>query len=159
LQDDEGDILVFLPGAAEIHRTEALLQNENSELGTRNSELSVYPLHGTLPADAQDAAIAASRPGQRKVVLATSIAETSLTIEGVRVVIDCGLSRVPRFSPRTGMTRLTTVRVSRSSADQRRGRAGRTAPGICYRLWALEEDQHLTPQPAPEILEADLAPL
>ena len=103
---------------------------------------------------------APSRPGRRKVVLATSIAETSLTIEGVRVVVDCGLARVPRFSPRTGMTRLETVRVSRASADQRRGRAGRAAPGVCYRLWA-EHEQHasLRRTHAPEILEADLAPL
>ena len=157
LAEDEGDILVFLPGAAEIRRVQGLL---DSELGTRNSErISILPLHGTLSSDEQDAAILPSRPGHRKVVLATSIAETSLTIDGVRVVIDAGLSRVPRFSPRTGMTRLTTVRVSRSSADQRRGRAGRTAPGICYRLWAAEEDHNLVPRPAPEILEADLAPL
>ena len=157
LQQDEGDILVFLPGGAEIRRTQDLL---NGERGTGNGErISILPLHGTLSAEEQDATIAPSRPGHRKVVLATSIAETSLTIDGVRVVVDCGLSRVPRFSPRTGMTRLTTVRVSRSSADQRRGRAGRTSPGICYRLWAAEEDHHLVPRPAPEILEADLAPL
>lgn len=177
LQHDEGDILAFLPGAAEIRRTQELLKD--SELGTRpsalgsgerdparesasgrNSELvSVLPLHGSLTAEEQDRAIGPSNPGHRKVVLATSIAETSLTIDGVRVVIDSGLSRVPRFSPRTGMTRLATVRVSRSSADQRRGRAGRTSPGVCYRLWAAEEDHHLVPRPAPEILEADLAPL
>ncbi|MFN8651895.1 MAG: ATP-dependent helicase HrpB [Gemmatimonadales bacterium] len=174
LATDEGDILVFLPGAAEIRRTEELLEglgspsNDNAERGTRNSlpraergeeRISILPLHGTLSAEQQDAALAPSRPGHRKVVLATSIAETSLTIEGVRVVVDGGLARVPRFSPVTGMTRLTTVRVSRASADQRRGRAGRTAPGICYRLWAKEEDHGLLPAPAPEILEADLAPL
>jgi ATP-dependent helicase HrpB len=165
LAEDEGDILVFLPGAGEIRRTEQLLDDlnpgaVNSELGTRNAErVCVLPLHGSMTGEEQDRAILPSRPGQRKVVLATSIAETSLTIEGVRVVIDCGLSRVPRFSPRTGMTRLTTVRVSRSSADQRRGRAGRTAPGVCYRLWAAQEEGHLLPRPTPEILEADLAPL
>ena len=161
LRRDQGDILVFLPGAAEIRRTQELVEGEaTGARGTRDGErVAVLPLHGTLSAEAQDAAILPSRPGHRKVVLATSIAETSLTIDGVRVVIDCGFSRVPRFSPRTGMTRLTTVRVSRSSADQRRGRAGRTSPGVCYRLWALEEDHHLVPRPSPEILEADLAPL
>jgi ATP-dependent helicase HrpB len=171
LADDEGDILVFLPGMGEIRRTQELLDQVRSsefevrrgppvELGTSNSELvSVLPLHGSLTSEEQDRAILPSLPGQRKVVLATSIAETSLTIEGIRVVIDGGLSRVPKFSPRTGMTRLTTVRVSRSSADQRRGRAGRIAPGVCYRLWAAEEDHHLLPRSTPEILEADLAPL
>ncbi|HWA57216.1 MAG TPA: ATP-dependent helicase HrpB [Gemmatimonadales bacterium] len=160
LATDEGDILVFLPGAAEIRRTHASLEADTDpEPGARSSELSVLPLHGSLTAEEQDAALAPSPPGRRKVVLATSIAETSLTIEGVRVVIDAGLARVPRFSPRTGMTRLTTVRVSRASADQRRGRAGRTAPGVCYRLWAQEEDHHLLPHGAPEIAEADLAPL
>ena len=171
LVQDEGDILVFLPGAGEIRRTAELLRqvpgsetripnDRRSELRIRNSELvSILPLHGSLSAEDQDRAILPSRPGHRKVVLATSIAETSLTIEGVRVVIDGGLSRVPKFSPRTGMTRLTTVRVSRSSADQRRGRAGRTEPGVCYRLWAAEEDHHLLARSTPEIFEADLAPL
>ena len=119
----------------------------------------VVPLYGDLPADRQDQALRASRAGARKVVLATSIAETSLTIEGVRVVIDAGLSRVPRYSPRTGMTRLGTVRVSRASADQRRGRAGRLGPGVCYRLWSPQEDAALPARSTPEILEADLAPL
>jgi ATP-dependent helicase HrpB len=116
-------------------------------------------LHGTLSPDEQDDAILPSPPGDRKVVLATSIAETSLTIEGVRVVVDSGLSRVPRFSPRTGMTSLATVRVSRASADQRRGRAGRVAAGVCYRLWAEHEQHHFVAHSSPEILEADLAPL
>src|SRR5690606_3163017 len=102
----------------------------------------ILPLYGALAMAAQDEAIAASPPGTRKVVLATSIAETSLTIEGVRVVVDGGLARVPRFSPRSGMTRLETVRVSRASADQRRGRAGRVAPGVCYRLWPEAEEAH-----------------
>ncbi|HSB53643.1 MAG TPA: ATP-dependent helicase HrpB, partial [Gemmatimonadales bacterium] len=153
LAADEGDILVFLPGAGEIHRAGELLRDDES------GRVAVLPLHGTMSAEEQDAAIAPSPPGRRKVVLATSIAETSLTIEGVRIVVDGGLARVPKFSPRTGMTRLATVRVSRASADQRRGRAGRTAPGICYRLWGQEEDHHLVPQGSPEILEADLAPL
>ena len=172
LSEAEGDILVFLPGAGEIRRTAQMLEElsssgfgvggnrSNAERGTRIAErISVLPLHGSLSSDEQDRAILPSRPGHRKVVLATSIAETSLTIEGVRVVVDGGLSRVPKFSPRSGMTRLTTVRVSRSSADQRRGRAGRTAPGVCYRLWAADEDRHLLPRSTPEILEADLAPL
>jgi ATP-dependent RNA helicase HrpB len=154
LSRDEGDILVFLPGAAEIRRTQALL--ESASLGP---EVRSAPLYGNLPQAAQDLAIEPSPPGLRKVVLATSIAETSLTIEGIGIVIDGGLSRVPRFSPRTGMTRLETVRVSRASADQRRGRAGRLGPGVCYRLWPEHEQHHLLPQVAPEILEADLAPL
>ncbi|HEX3157520.1 MAG TPA: ATP-dependent helicase HrpB, partial [Gemmatimonadaceae bacterium] len=154
LQQTTGDVLAFLPGAAEIRRTAAALGARALGAGVR-----VFPLHGTMPADEQDAAIAASPPGRRKVVLATSIAETSLTIDGVTVVVDGGLSRVPRFSARTGMTRLETVRVSRASADQRRGRAGRTAPGVCYRLWEEHAEHGLVAQSAPEVLEADLAPL
>ena len=150
---DEGDVLVFLPGAAEIRRVAGMLH------GALPASVRVAPLYGNLPQEEQDRALAASPPGSRKVVLATSIAETSLTIEGVRVVVDSGLARVPRFSPRTGMTRLETVRVSRAAADQRRGRAGRTAPGVCYRLWPEAEHHHLVAYDAPEILEADLAPL
>ena len=153
LRDHPGDVLVFLPGIAEIRRVESLLD------GTVPNGTFVVGLHGDLPADAQDRAIAPSRPGERKVVLATSIAETSLTIEGIRVVVDSGLARVPRFSPRTGMTRLETVRVTRASAEQRRGRAGRVAPGTCYRLWTEAEQGHLLPHARPEILDADLAPL
>jgi ATP-dependent helicase HrpB len=150
LDAEEGDVLVFLPGALEIRRLESLL---------RGVAADVISLHGNLPPDQQDRAILPSPPGVRKVVLATSIAETSLTIEGVRVVVDAGLSRVPRYSPRTGMTRLATVRVSRASAEQRRGRAGRVAPGICYRLWSRQEDAALPERSSPEILQADLAPL
>ena len=150
LHDHEGDLLVFLPGAGEIRRVEGLLHGVDAD---------VIPLYGNLPPDQQDRAILPSPPGRRKVVLATSIAETSLTIEGVRVVVDAGLSRVPRFSPRTGMTRLATVRVSRASAEQRRGRAGRVAPGVCYRLWSPQEDAALPERSSPEILQADLAPL
>ena len=146
----EGDVLVFLPGRAEIRRAESLL----GDLGA-----AVLGLYGDLPPDAQDQAIRPGAPGRPKVVLATSIAESSLTIEGVRVVIDAGLSRVPRFSPRTGMTRLETVRVSRASAEQRAGRAGRVAAGICYRLWSEGEHAGLVPRHRPEILEADLAAL
>ena len=154
LSTDDGDILAFLPGAGEIRRTAELLSSRDLPPGVR-----VLPLHGTMSAEAQDEAILPSAAGKRKVVLATSIAETSLTIEGVRVVIDSGLSRVPRFSPRTGMTRLETVRVSQASADQRRGRAGRVTPGVCYRLWAEHEQHHLMAQTPPEILDADLAPV
>ncbi|MBX6332371.1 MAG: ATP-dependent helicase HrpB [Gemmatimonadaceae bacterium] len=154
LARDAGDVLVFLPGAREIRRVQSALDGESLGDGVH-----VLPLYGDLSPAEQDRAIAPSAPGARKVVLATSIAETSLTIEGVRVVIDSGLARVPRFSPRTGMTRLETVRVSRASAEQRRGRAGRVAPGVCYRLWPEQEQQHLLPRAAPEILDADLAPL
>jgi ATP-dependent helicase HrpB len=149
-----GDVLAFLPGAAEIRRTADLLGAGPLPGGAR-----VLELHGQLDPAAQDEAVAPSPPGARKVVLATSIAETSLTIEGVRVVVDAGLARVPRFSPRTGMTHLETVRVSRAGAEQRCGRAGRVAPGACYRLWPEAEHHGLVPHAAPEILEADLAPL
>jgi ATP-dependent helicase HrpB len=154
LTRDEGSVLAFLPGAGEIRRTLDLLAGAALPAGVR-----MHPLYGDLPPDAQDAAIAPAASGERKVVLATSIAETSLTIDGVRIVIDSGLARVPRFSPRIGMTRLETVRVSRSSAEQRSGRAGRTAPGVSYRLWAAEEEAGLLERSTPEILEADLAPL
>jgi len=152
LTETVGDVLVFLPGAPEIHRVRDLVAGlpEN---------VDVIALHGSLQSADQDRAIAPAPAGRRKVVLSTSVAETSLTIEGVRVVIDSGLSRRSRFSPRTGMARLETLRVSRAAADQRRGRAGRTAPGICYRLWTEAEDATLQPFAAPEILEGDLAPL
>ncbi|HET9425237.1 MAG TPA: ATP-dependent helicase HrpB [Gemmatimonadaceae bacterium] len=148
LRDDEGDVLVFLPGAPEIHRVRAAL-------GRTSDSCEVLSLFGALTAAEQDRALVPS--GHRRVVLATSIAETSLTIPGVRVVVDAGLARRPRFSARTGMTRLETVRVSRATADQRRGRAGRTASGVCYRLW--HEHEELVPASLPEIVEADLAPL
>ncbi len=152
-QAHDGDVLVFLPGAPEIHRVARLLD------GALPRDTSVLPLFGMLAQDAQDAAIASSPPGRRKVVLSTNIAETSLTIDGVRVVVDSGLARVPRFSPRTGMTRLATAPISRASAAQRRGRAGRVAPGVCYRLWSEAEDAQLAAHTAPEIRDADLAPL
>ncbi len=154
LGETEGDILVFLPGAGEIRRTAERLEARPLPPGTR-----IAPLYGDLDLSAQDAAIRPSPPGERKIVLATSIAETSLTIEGVRVVIDSGLARVPRFEPASGMTRLETVRVSQAAAEQRRGRAGRVAPGLCYRLWSEGEHRSLPQYPAPEIREADLAPL
>ncbi len=152
LEKHAGDVLVFLPGVGEIKRVE-------EKLKSGALPAAVHPLYGDLPLDAQDAAIAPARPGTRKVVLATSIAETSLTIEGVRVVIDGGFSRVPRFSPRTGLTTLATVAVSQAAADQRRGRAGRLAPGVCYRLWTRADDARHPSADTPEILDADLSAL
>jgi ATP-dependent helicase HrpB len=149
---EEGDLLVFLPGAGEIRRTQGLLADLS-----RNRGVLIVPLYGDLSQESQDKALRLAEGGGRRIVLATSIAETSLTVEGVRVVIDSGLARVPRFSPRTGMTRLITVPVSRDSADQRRGRAGRVAPGVCYRLWTAEEEQRLPERSVPEILAAELA--
>ncbi len=155
LAADDGSILVFLPGQAEIRRVENLLKDT---LGP-GAAVDIAPLHGQLERSAQNLAIRPSEAGRRKVVLATSIAETSLTIEGVRVVIDSGLARVPRFEPNIGITRLETVRASIAAVDQRRGRAGRTAPGICYRLWEEAATGALPAFSAPEILTADLAPL
>jgi ATP-dependent helicase HrpB len=151
LGGEGGSLLVFLPGQGEIHRTAQRLAER-----LHDPAVDVVPLYGALDKDIQDRAIQPAAPGRRKVVLATSVAETSLTIEGVRVVIDGGLSRVPRFEPSSGLTRLATVRVSRSSAEQRRGRAGRTEPGVCYRLWDEEATRGLAPHQRPEILEADL---
>lgn len=152
LAAEAGSLLVFLPGAAEIRRVERLLGDS-----LRDPAIDIVPLYGALDGDAQDRAIAPAAAGRRKVVLATSIAETSLTIEGVRVVVDGGLARVPRYEPDFGLTRLDTVRVSRAAADQRRGRAGRTGPGVCYRLWDERETASLAPFAAPEILSADLS--
>ncbi|MGG1658123.1 ATP-dependent helicase HrpB [Brevibacillus sp. NRS-1366] len=154
LSTERGDILVFLPGAGEIRRVEALLRDACLGAGVR-----IAPLYGALSQEAQERAIRRGDSGERKIVLATSIAETSLTVEGVRVVVDSGFIRVPRFSPRTGMTRLETTKVSRASADQRRGRAGRLEPGVCYRMWTEQEERMLVAHQAPEIKEADLAPL
>ncbi|MDO9587333.1 MAG: ATP-dependent helicase HrpB [Brevundimonas sp.] len=151
LGEEGGSVLVFLPGQGEIHRTAQRLAER-----LRDPAVDVVPLYGALDRETQDRAIEPAPAGRRKVVLATSVAETSLTIEGVRVVIDGGLSRVPRFEPSSGLTRLATVRVSRSSAEQRRGRAGRTEPGVCYRLWDEEATRGLVPHQRPEILEADL---
>lgn len=152
LAEQVGDILVFLPGAGEIRRVQ-------EALGEVRPEVRVLPLHGSLGREEQDLALRPAPAGARKVILATSIAETSLTIDGVRTVIDSGVMRVPRFSPRTGMNRLETVTVSRAAADQRRGRAGRQGPGTCYRLWSEAEDRGLTPHSTAELLQADLAPL
>jgi ATP-dependent helicase HrpB len=152
LRAELGSVLAFLPGAAEIRRTETLLRERLA-----NQNIEVVALFGALDARIQDQAIAPAPPGRRKVVLATSIAETSLTIEGVRIVIDSGFSRVPRYEPDVGLTRLETVRVARAAADQRRGRAGRTEPGVCYRLWDEPQTASLEPYAKPEILAADLS--
>ncbi|HEY5409184.1 MAG TPA: ATP-dependent helicase HrpB, partial [Caulobacteraceae bacterium] len=154
LADESGSLLVFLPGQGEIRRVERLLAER-----IKQPSVDLEPLYGALDFAEQARAIAPPAAGRRKVVLATSIAETSLTIQGVRVVIDCGLSRVPRFDPSSGLVRLETVRVSRAAADQRRGRAGRTEPGVCYRLWDEAETRALVPFSRPEILETDLAGL
>jgi ATP-dependent helicase HrpB len=154
LFEEPGSLLVFLPGQGEIRRTERLIAER-----LRAAEVDVAPLYGALDSRDQDRAITPSPAGRRKVVLATSIAETSLTIEGVRVVIDAGLARAPRFDPSSGLTRLATVRVSRAAADQRRGRAGRTAPGVCWRMWDEAETRALPAFERPEILEADLSGL
>jgi ATP-dependent helicase HrpB len=152
LKTDPGSILAFLPGQAEIRRTETLLKELSPD-----PAVDIVTLYGALDAKTQDRAIAPAPPGRRKVVLATSIAETSLTIEGVRVVIDSGLARVPRYEPDVGLTRLETVRVSRAAADQRRGRAGRTEPGICYRWWDEPQTASLELYARPEMLSADLS--
>ena len=154
LREHEGDALVFLPGAGEIRRVLAGLAE-----GLPAREFSLLPLYGDLSAAEQDAALGPDAAGRRKVVVATNIAETSLTLEGVRIVVDSGIERRQRFDPATGMGRLETVRISRASADQRRGRAGRTATGVCYRLWSESAHDALLPQAPAEILEADLAPL
>jgi ATP-dependent helicase HrpB len=154
LREHDGDVLCFLPGAAEIRRVQRTL--EESDL---DRTIQVMPLYGELDGAAQDAALAPAGPGRRKVVLATSIAETSLTIEGIRVVVDSGLRRYAEFDPATGMSRLVTGKVSQAAADQRRGRAGRVAEGDCFRLWSEGTHASLNAQTPPEILHADLAPL
>ncbi len=154
LRTDPGSVLAFLPGAAEIRRTESRLNDMLND-----ASVDVVTLYGALDAQVQDRVIAPAPPGRRKVVLATSIAETSLTIQGVRIVVDSGLARVPRYEPDVGLTRLETVRVSRAAADQRRGRAGRTEPGVCYRLWDQPQTASLEAYARPEILAADLSGL
>jgi ATP-dependent helicase HrpB len=149
----DGDILVFLPGAREIRRTEELLK-----AALARQAVDIFPLYGDLPWEAQDRALQSSRD-RRKIVLATPIAETSLTIEGVRMVVDSGYARAPQFDPKSGLSRLVTTRISRASSEQRAGRAGRLAPGVCYRLWSETTQRGLVPQSPPEIRAADLAPL
>lgn len=154
LRETEGDILVFLPGRRELQRTRDQLLDSRVP-----DDVRVHLLHGELAWSDQLAALAPPEPHQRKVILATSIAETSLTIDGVRVVIDSGLARIPHFDPRRGMSGLITVPVSVATADQRRGRCGRQSPGVCYRLWTEARQDTLEKFPTPEILAADLAPL
>ena len=154
LRADPGSVLAFLPGAAEIRRTQNFLEER-----IHDNAIEIVPLFGALDASVQDRAIAPAPKGSRKVVLATSIAETSLTIEGVRIVVDSGMARVPRYEPDIGLTRLETVRASRAAVDQRRGRAGRTEPGICYRLWDEPQTASLAAYTQPEILSADLSSL
>lgn len=154
LRADSGSVLAFLPGAAEIRRTQNFLGER-----VQDASIEIVPLFGALDAAVQDRAIAPAAKGTRKVVLATSIAETSLTIEGVRIVVDSGLARVPRYEPDIGLTRLETVRAARAAVDQRRGRAGRTEAGVCYRLWDEPQTASLAPYTQPEILSADLSSL
>ncbi|MET0777656.1 MAG: ATP-dependent helicase HrpB [Pseudomonas mandelii] len=155
LNDETGSVLVFLPGQAEIRRVHQQLADALGE----STQVLLCPLHGELDLAAQRAAIDPAPAGKRKVVLATNIAETSLTIDGVRVVIDAGLARVPRFDPGSGMTRLDTQRISKASATQRAGRAGRLEPGVCYRLWSQDQHEQLAAYASAEILSADLAGL
>ncbi len=150
---EAGSLLAFLPGEREILATAGALKDRLPD------DVDIRPLYGALPAEAQDAAISPARDGRRKVVLATDIAETSLTIDGVRLVVDSGLRRSPRFDPRTGLNRLETIRISQAGAEQRRGRAGRLEPGRCWRLWPEAEHRSLPPFETPEIQAADLAPL
>jgi len=153
LAEEAGSLLVFLPGAREIGRVGERLE------GSLPSGVELWTLHGDLDAASQDAAVAPAATGRRKVVLASAIAETSLTIEGIGVVVDSGLARIARYDPRSGMTRLETQRASQATATQRAGRAGRLGPGVCHRLWTEADHRARAPQPAPEMLTADLAPL
>lgn len=154
IRSETGSVLAFLPGQGEIRRVAEQLAERITD-----TAIEIAPLYGAMEMAAQDRAVRPAAPGRRKIVLATSIAETSLTIEGVRVVVDCGVARVPRFEPDVGVTRLETVRVSRAAADQRRGRAGRTEPGVCYRLWDEPQTMSLAPFAEPEIRAADLTSL
>src|SRR5689334_9346229 len=152
LTESPGDMLVFLPGAGEIRRVQGMLDFVGRDV-------DVYPLYGELAAGDQDAALKPAPAGRRKIVLATNIAETSLTIDGVRIVIDAGLERRSLFDPASGMNRLELQRISRASAEQRAGRAGRTAPGVCYRLWGEGAERSLAAHAPPEVCVSDLAPL
>jgi ATP-dependent helicase HrpB len=159
LAEEQGDVLVFLPGAREIHRVRALLEGSGATAASGASGVRLLPLYGELASEEQDAALTPGGPGSRRVVLATNIAETSLTIPGVRVVVDSGLVRRLRFDPATGMSRLETERISRASAEQRQGRAGRVEAGVCYRAWSEGAQRSLAPFSRAEIVEADLTPL
>ncbi|MGQ1946773.1 ATP-dependent helicase HrpB [Geofilum sp. OHC36d9] len=148
--NDQGDILAFLPGEAEIRRCEAILKKTLTSF-------AIHPLYGQLPPAAQTAAILPGKDGRRKIVLATSIAETSLTIEGVSIVVDSGYSRTQRFDPSTGLSRLVTIEITLDAADQRAGRAGRLAPGKCYRMWSMADESRMSSHRLPEIMESDLS--
>jgi ATP-dependent helicase HrpB len=158
LAEEQGDLLVFLPGAREIHRVRALLEG-SPRAAPGTDRLRIQPLYGELSSGEQEAALTPAGPGWRRIVLATNIAETSLTIPGVRIVVDSGLVRRQRFDPATGMSRLETERIARASAEQRQGRAGRVEPGVCYRAWSEAAQRSLAPFSTPEIAEADLTPL
>ncbi len=151
-KEHEGDVLVFLPGEGEIRKCAELLKRDLKDF-------AIHPLYGMLPQGEQYLAIVPNKFGKRKVVLATSIAETSLTIEGIKIVVDTGFGRVSRFDPKSGLSRLETVQISKDSADQRAGRAGRLSPGVCYRMWTSATHQRLAEHRTPEIMEADLAAL
>lgn len=151
-KEHEGDVLVFLPGEGEIRKCAELLKRDLKDF-------AIHPLYGMLPQGEQYLAIVPNKFGKRKVVLATSIAETSLTIEGIKIVVDTGFGRVSRFDPKSGLSRLETVQISKDSADQRAGRAGRLSPGVCYRMWTAATHQRLAEHRTPEIMEADLAAL
>lgn len=152
MKEEKGDVLVFLPGEGEIRKCEDLLKQQELPY-------SIHPLYGQLPPQEQQRAILPNKSGKRKIVLATSIAETSLTIEGIRIVVDSGYARVSRFDPRSGLSRLETIRISKDSADQRAGRAGRLSEGLCYRMWSTATHSRLADHRIPEILEADLCDL
>ncbi len=157
LREQTGSILVFLPGQGEIS---AVARGLADALKGRGEHLvQIAPLYGGLSLERQQQAILPAPAGTRKIVLSTNLAETSLTIEGITVVVDSGLVREALFDPTTGMTRLTTRRISRASAEQRQGRAGRQAPGCCYRLWTEQQQGRLVAHATPEILQADLAPM
>lgn len=159
LEEEQGDILVFLPGAREIHRVRALLEGSVPAVCAKAGRVQIQPLYGELSSEEQETALMPAPAGCRRIVLATNIAETSLTIPGVRVVVDSGLVRRLRFDPATGMSRLETQRISRASAEQRQGRAGRVEPGVCYRAWSEGAQRSLAPFSPAEIVEADLTPL
>ena len=148
----EGDVLVFLPGQGEILKTKDILQKELKSF-------AIMPLYGSLPINQQQAALYPHKEGKRKIVLATSIAETSLTIEGIKIVVDSGFGRTSKFDPKSGLSRLQTIQISKDSADQRAGRAGRLSPGICYRMWSKTSHERMAAHLIPEIMEADLASL
>lgn len=151
-KNHEGDVLVFLPGEGEIRKTAELLK-------PLLNQFAIHPLYGILPQHEQYAAIMPNKNGKRKIVLATSIAETSLTIEGVKIVVDTGFARMQRFDPKSGLSKLETVQISKDSADQRAGRAGRLSAGVCYRMWTKATHDRLAEHRIPEIMEADLASL